>query len=274
MCDAECCGSGACNRFLGGCGVGGNIAVDTVALDKMCFDSASVTINNLQIQNVETFNNVSSSSNDGLFTEYVIAGKSARTGLLEYTTDPVADEANNMIDNYDAKGITGFRSQFGVIDFVEDDANAGNGQFHASNTLVVPQVVCVSDERLKEQVRPIRGAVDKVSKLRGYTYRLKDGQDGSAGAASGGKGGGEDGRTMGLMAQEVREVAPEAVVASGIRLPDGGPAAMAVNYNAIVPLLVESVRELKQECDDLKHKLACREEKKKQVNNDKNNTMK
>ena len=49
----------------------------------------------------------------------------------------------------------------------------------------------------------------------------------------------------GIVAQEVREVLPSAVV----EREDGY---LAVNYDRIIPLLVESIKSLKQELDTIK----------------------
>jgi hypothetical protein len=99
-------------------------------------------------------------------------------------------------------------------------------------TVYCRDVFEVSDERAKTGVKSITGALDRVAKLRGVSYRWR----GESRAA-------DEPQRLGLIAQEVEKVVPEA--ASGARR--GG-----VSYSAFVPLLVEAVKELKAEVDALK----------------------
>ncbi len=78
-----------------------------------------------------------------------------------------------------------------------------------------------SDIRVKDNIEPIEGALEKLNKLRGYTFNYKESP-------------GE--RTAGVMAQDVEKVLPEAVVEiDGVK---------HVNYNAIIGLLVSAVNEI------------------------------
>ena len=84
-----------------------------------------------------------------------------------------------------------------------------------------------SDVSLKADLLRIDGALDRLSALSGYTFRmLRDGPDGP--------------RRMGLVAQEVAAVAPEAVSAS----PDG---TLTVAYGSLMGVVVEAVKELRDE---------------------------
>ena len=105
-----------------------------------------------------------------------------------------------------------------------------NGSFTATGN-----VTAYSDIRLKEDIQPIHNAVSKVQQLTGNTYTRNDLKD-------------PDRRYGGVIAQEVEVVLPEAVGESE----DG---TKTVDYNALIALLVESVKELKAEVDDLKAQL-------------------
>ena len=91
-----------------------------------------------------------------------------------------------------------------------------------------PNFNSTSDAQLKENIETITSALDKVDSIRGVTFDWKD-----TGKSS-----------MGVIAQEVEPIAPEVV--SEI---DGYK---AVNYDGLIGLLIESIKELKQEISDLK----------------------
>jgi len=93
-----------------------------------------------------------------------------------------------------------------------------------------PNFNSTSDAQLKENIETITSALDKVDSIRGVTFNWKD-----TGKSS-----------MGVIAQEVEPIAPEVV--SEI---DGYK---AVNYDGLIGLLIESIKELKQEISDLKQK--------------------
>jgi hypothetical protein len=93
-----------------------------------------------------------------------------------------------------------------------------------------------SDERLKDNISLIPNALDKVSKLRGVEFDWNDKQDVY------------QGHDVGVIAQDVQEVLPELVQERA----DGY---LAVKYEKMVGLLIESIKELKTEVDELKQQL-------------------
>ena len=86
-----------------------------------------------------------------------------------------------------------------------------------------------SDNRVKEDIVRIEGALDKVEKLSGYTFTYSQTKQ----------------RSTGVIAQEVQEVLPEAV---------SGEQTLSVAYGNMVGLLIEAIKELKAEIDDIKQK--------------------
>jgi len=96
-----------------------------------------------------------------------------------------------------------------------------------------------SDIRLKDNIQVIQGSLDKIDGIRGVEF---DWNEKSPGWAR------ERGHDVGVIAQEVEKVLPEVVVKrkSGY---------LGVDYKRLIPLLVESIKELKQEVENLKKKV-------------------
>jgi hypothetical protein len=93
-----------------------------------------------------------------------------------------------------------------------------------------------SDERLKDNVQVIDGALEKVSKLRGVEFDWNDKQDVY------------EGHDIGVIAQDVEVVAPELVQTRE----DGFK---AVKYEKLTALLIEAVKELKEENKSIRAEL-------------------
>ena len=111
-----------------------------------------------------------------------------------------------------------------------DGGNVGIGTYTPSemlhvvgNILATGNVTAYSDERLKEDIQPIPDALDKVLSLNGVTYIRNDLDDTTR-------------RYAGLIAQDVQAVLPEAISDSN--------GTLALDYNATIGLLVESIKEL------------------------------
>ena len=97
-------------------------------------------------------------------------------------------------------------------------------------------VVAYSDKRVKTNVVKIDDALNKVDQISGYTYDMQ-------GLDFKGK------RQAGVIAQELLEVLPEAVVQD-----DNGM--YAVRYTNIIPLLIEAIKEEKSKRENLEERLA------------------
>ena len=93
-------------------------------------------------------------------------------------------------------------------------------------------VTAFSDITLKKDIEVIPNALDKVSQIRGVTYKRTDTE--------------EPLRQAGVIAQEVEEVLPEVVHTNedGIK---------SVAYGNLVSLLIESVKELKARVEELEN---------------------
>lgn len=103
-------------------------------------------------------------------------------------------------------------------------------QLEVSGSIRASQgVFANSDERLKDNINTIENALDKVDTLRGVEFNWT----------------GDFDTQIGVIAQEVKEVLPEVVEQDNI-------GHYQVNYSAIVPVLIEAIKELKNEIEELK----------------------
>jgi hypothetical protein len=117
------------------------------------------------------------------------------------------------------------------------------GQISSSGDVVADGDVVAynsSDVRLKDNIEVIKGSLDKIDGIRGVEF---DWNDKSPGWAQ------ERGHDIGVIAQEVQKIIPEIVV-------ERKNGYLGVDYKRLVPLLIESVKELRQEVNDLKKKVS------------------
>jgi hypothetical protein len=107
----------------------------------------------------------------------------------------------------------------------------------AGDIFATGTVVTLSDARVKSDLRPIAGALEKVLALSGYTYDVD-----VAGGVTGCGGASRHRRHTGLLAQDVAAAMPEAVY----RVPSTGM--LSVAYGNLAGLLVEAIKELAVLC--------------------------
>jgi hypothetical protein len=112
-----------------------------------------------------------------------------------------------------------------------------NNNLTVQNTLTVNGDISLfsspaifSDIRMKRDVQPILNPIDKLSGITGCTYTMICDHDNS--------------RHAGVIAQDVLSVFPEAVSTA----PNGF---LSVRYNSLIPLLIESIKELQARVREL-----------------------
>ncbi len=93
-----------------------------------------------------------------------------------------------------------------------------------------------SDERYKDNIQPISSPLSKVNKIGGYEFDWNDKQDVY------------EGHDIGVIAQEVQKVLPEVVGEKS----DGY---LGVKYEKIVPLLIESIKDLSKKTKKLEREI-------------------
>ncbi len=114
-----------------------------------------------------------------------------------------------------------------------------NGDLHVDADIIGFSTT-ISDQRLKEKIITIDGALDKVKNLRGVSYYWN----------SGNKKGKKD---LGVIAQEVEKVLPEIVVEKKMEY-FGDKNYKTVDYEKLTAVLIESVKELSAKVEALENK--------------------
>ena len=102
-----------------------------------------------------------------------------------------------------------------------------------------------SDIRLKENIQPITNALEKVNSLSGFTFNWNQ-----KGKDLGFIGSGHDEVQVGLSAQDVEKIQSEVVKPAPVN-----DEYKTIQYEKLVPLLVESIKELSAEVAALKSQL-------------------
>ena len=140
----------------------------------------------------------------------------------------IENHSDSMYIQYTTSFIT--RNPSGTNTLTVD--SSGNGTFNGN-------VTAYSDVRIKDDIKTIDNALDKVSKLRGVEYTRKE----------------TEAREIGVIAQEVKEIVPELVTIENLKSdinPDALEDMHTMKYGNTVGLLIEAIKELKAEIEELK----------------------
>ena len=179
-------------------------------------------------------------------------GTPTAVSLVNATGLPIVDGTTGVLSIL--RGGTGSSSASGARTNL--GLNTGNNvQFNSFGVGVAPSTTAgeiratnnitayfSSDNRLKENIKTIPNALEKVEKLNGVTYNWTEDYIASRG--------GEDGyfirkEDVGVIAQEVKEVFPELVA-------ENSEGYLSVRYDRLVAVLIEAVKELSKEITELK----------------------
>jgi len=180
----------------------------------------------------------------------VLGAVSAGTiGEVQVATDMIADDAVTAakvasdlravqyigLDSTDYIEFTNDTQVDMYINNINKFRFEADGDFHADGDVIAYSTTTPSDERLKENVKVIDNALDKIDQLRGVTFDWIDR---------------DDKRSGGIIAQELEKVMPELVKeVDSLKSEDGFK---AVDYNGIIGLLIEAVKELSDKCNNCK----------------------
>jgi len=156
-------------------------------------------------------------------------------------------------------GVQGYSNAYGGIGIygISDSPDALAGFFYGDVVITGSCSGCtVSDEKLKKNVRDLKGSLTRVLALRPKAYEMKN-EEYKGKMILG------NGTQIGLIAQELEKVVPEvvhSVKAPAILTPEERKNAVkkspevvkAVNYSALVPLLIAAIQEQQAEIEALK----------------------
>ena len=145
-----------------------------------------------------------------------------------YTTGNIGRDANDYIQWGDNAQLDVYVNNSNEFRFEAD------GDFHADGDVIAFSSTVSSDRKLKENIEVIPNALEKVQALNGVSFNWKRDATPSAG----------------VIAQEVQAVLPEAV--REVTPVKGGDSHLSVNYHALTSILIESIKELKAEIEELK----------------------
>jgi hypothetical protein len=137
---------------------------------------------------------------------------------------------------------TGMISYNGIIDmngpiYIEHDGDTtldviGNTKMHG-NLLLGGNITSYSDIRIKDNIHNLSSCLSKIDHISGYSFTRKDLID-------------KDKIYIGLIAQEVEEYFPDLVTET--------EDIKSINYQSMVAVLLECIKELKKEINELKIK--------------------
>jgi len=162
----------------------------------------------------------SSMSNGGI----VIRTGTSGTGRIYFADNSGSDAGRNVGNIRYQHSDNTLRMSSGGSEAVVIDAG---GNFNITGITTGSQFDATSDVALKENIEVIDEPITKLSELKGVTFDWKKG-----------------GHSVGVIAQDVEKVLPTAV--------GGNKDKKTVNYNAIIGLLVESVKDQQKQIEELK----------------------
>lgn len=167
-------------------------------------------------------------TNGYLYTNNGIVHYGDSDTFINFTTDRMKFLCGNveMLDL--VEGTTDY------VDIIDRVRVTSGGDMICEGDITAFTTTAVSDERRKDNIKVIDNALDKVAALKGVTFNWKHNGQSSAG----------------LIAQDVEKVLPDVVMEKEIR--DEGTY-KTVDYDGVIGLLVESIKELKAEIEVLKN---------------------
>lgn len=171
--------------------------------------------------------------------------------------DPAVSQKGLILENgtYESSGIY-LDDEYAVIwspgdqgrllrIYDEDAMYTGSVDYEKAYIDGVGNYFKASDEKRKKEINVVSDAVKKLQKIKGVNYKYKEDTLGTVNV----KGKAANVKTAGLLAQEVETVIPEAVQTDKL-------GNKFMDYDAVIPYLVEAIKAQQTEIETLKTQLA------------------
>jgi len=191
------------------------IVIASGAADSSAADGAGISIDGASATILYSHSGTKFVSNKPFEATSFSGDGSGLTGVASTDNIQTATVAN-FLDGITVAGVTTTSSNVNVTGNVTVTGDVTANDFNST-----------SDVTLKQDVSVIDNALEMISQLEGVSWKWKESLKPS----------------LGVTAQNVEEVAPE-LVSNGDH--------KSVNYNGLIGILIEAVKELKSEVDELK----------------------
>ena len=200
-----------------------------VSLPGIPVSGGGASFSELEVTGVSTFSGITTfSSNVYINGDFVVEGNQVFGGI--------SGQNINVTGILTARDlIVSAASTFTGVGTFKENLFVADDLFVARNANIVGVITAqdlnsTSDRRVKENIKPIDDALNKVTQLNGITFSFINTGTKSAG----------------VIAQEVESVFPDMVK---------GDFPKSVNYNGLIGALIESVKELKEQNESLRERI-------------------
>ena len=197
--------------------------VSSGGLDVVCTDAGT------NGSELELYHNSSSpADNDNVG---FVSARANNDAAEKITMSQIRTTAVDITDGTEDSRMSFFTMKAGTL--TEQMRLENDGDLHVDGDVIAFSTT-VSDVALKSDIEMIPNALDKIDEVRGVTFTRHNGQ-----------------KSAGIIAQELEKVLPEAVREKELKLVDG-KTYKTVEYDAIHGLLINCIKELKEQIKELK----------------------
>ena len=213
------------NLFIGASGSGGGASLSS--------GSTALLINNTSSPTTIAFNFLA--ANSTIMTLNQQGTLALPYGALSNKYLKCIDSSGNTAWNYVSNLTQGLGASLNVLgnnSFSFQQNGSENASLDTNGNMTAQNFFSVSDQRFKKNISTITDAGSMLKQIRGVRFDwLRDGS-----------------HDIGVIAQEVFEVIPEAIVSSM------NGSMLTVAYNKIIPLLIETIKDLQNRVEVLEVK--------------------
>jgi len=202
----------------GAAGFGGSAAID---------GSGNATFGTLGASGTATLASVTATGTMAQTGAATFAHASAVPVVVNRTGDTTARQIELQIAGT-ARGFIGANATYAMQVYLANGSTSALTIDTSSNLVATGNVSAYSDARVKKNIAPIYAGLHKVGRMKGVRYQRVD----------------TDVWRVGLIAQELREVVPEAVL-------ENDEGMLSISYGDLVGVLVEAIKELKARVETL-----------------------